>query len=113
MELFRKLHNRHAAPGLEVRILRCLPRVTLVGALLPVALAVIARLLPPEPGVSAAKMIKTVDIFAIASGLTFLTAVVTVATGAVVVHIMKGPAYVADGFPVSHADRPAEQRTRR
>ena len=39
-----------------------------------------------------------------------LLTVVTVAIGCVVVHIMKGPAYVADGLPVSHADRPKRGR---
>ena len=38
--------------------------------------------------------------------ITLLVAVFTVAIGCVVVHIMKGPAYVADSLPVSHADQP-------
>jgi hypothetical protein len=36
--------------------------------------------------------------------------VVTVAIGCVVVWVMKGPAYVADAYPVSHANRPAADR---
>jgi len=31
----------------------------------------------------------------------------TVAIGCVIVTIMKGPAYVADAYPVSHRDQPA------
>ena len=106
MNFLRKLHDRKVPSGLEVEILRRLPRWTLVGSLVPVALAVLVRILPAEPGIDAAKHIKSVDIFAIATGITFLTAVFTIAIGAVIVHIMKGPAYVADAYPVSHADRP-------
>ncbi len=106
MGLLKKVHERKVPPGLEVEILRRLPRITLAGGLAFAALAVFVRLIPAEPGVDAAKHIKTVDIFAIASSITFLTAVFTVAIAAVIVHIMKGPAYVADSYPVAHADRP-------
>ncbi|NCF24370.1 MAG: hypothetical protein GWP60_07505 [Gammaproteobacteria bacterium] len=107
MNLFTKLHGRRVPPGLEWQILRRLPQITLVGSLIPVALAVLVRVLPPEPGVDIAKHIKTVDIFAIASAITFFTAVLTVAIGCVVVYIMKGPAYVADAYPLQHSDYPA------
>jgi hypothetical protein len=109
MKLFRKLHGRHVPPGLELQILRRLPRIALVGSLIPIALAVLVRVLPPEPGIDAAKHIRTVDIFAVAVEITFLTAVFTVAIGAVVVYIMKGPAYVADAYEVEHSDKPADQ----
>ncbi len=45
--------------------------------------------------------------------LPLITAVFTVAIGCVVVHIMKGPAYVADSLPVSHADAPQKDAPRR
>ncbi len=113
MSFLKKHHERKVPPGLEVEILRRLPRVTIIGTLLLAAMAVIVRVLPPEPGVDAAKHIKTVDIFTIASSITFLTAVFTVAIGAVIVHIMKGPAYVADSYPVAHSDRPKPLPARR
>ena len=94
--------------GLEVEILRRLPRWTLIGLLIPAALSILVRILPADPGIDAAKHVKSVDIFAIATGITFLTAVFTVAIGAVIVHIMKGPAYVADAYPVPHADTPRQ-----
>lgn len=106
MNWLTRIHDRKTPPGLEVLILRKLPRVTLLGALTILALPVIARFWPPQPGIDAAKHISSVDIFAIATGITLITAVFTVAIGCVVVHIMKGPAYVADALPVSHADRP-------
>ena len=71
------------------------------------ALAILVRMLPPEPGVNIAKHIRSVDIFAIASAITFFTAVFTIAIGCVIVYIMKGPAYVADAYPLQHSDRPA------
>ena len=106
MNWLTKLHGRKTPPGLEVKILRKLPRITVLGTLTILAMPVIVRFWPPQPGVDAAKHIKSVDIFAIATEITLITAVVTVAIGCVVVHIMKGPAYVADGMPVSHSDRP-------
>lgn len=109
MNWFKRLHDRRVPPGLEVKILRKLPRVALFGSMIPVGLAVMVRVLPTESGVDAAKFVKTVDIFAIACAITFFTAVLTIAIGAVVVYIMKGPAYVADAYPVSHSDRPKRE----
>ena len=106
MNWLTKIHGRKTPPGLEVQILRRLPRVTLLGTLTILAMPVIVRFWPAQPGADAAKHIKSVDIFAIATEITLITAVVTVAIGCIVVHIMKGPAYVADAMPVSHADRP-------
>ena len=106
MSWLTKLHGRKTPPGLEVRILKMLPRITVLGTLTILALPVIVRFWPEQPGVDAAKHIKSVDIFAIATEITLITAVFTVAIGCAVVHIMKGPAYVADSLPVSHSDRP-------
>jgi hypothetical protein len=106
MNWLTKLHGRKTPPGLEVRILKLLPRITALGTLAILAMPVIVRFWPAQPGVDAAKHIKSVDIFAIATEITLITAVFTVAIGCVVVHIMKGPAYVADSLPVSHSDRP-------
>lgn len=107
MKLFNRLHGRRVPPGLEREILKRLPQLTLAGLLIPVALAVLVRVLPVQAGVDVAKHVRTVDIFAIATAVAFLTAVLTVAIGCIVVYIMKGPAYVADAYPLQHADRPA------
>jgi hypothetical protein len=107
MNLFTRLHGRREPPGLEWQILRKLPKITLVGLMMPVALTILVRLMPPEPGVNIAKQIKSVDIFAIATAVTFFTAVFTVAISCIIVYIMKGPAYVADAYPLQHSDRPA------
>ena len=106
MNWLRKIEGRQTPPGLELKILRKLPRITMVGALLILALPVLVRILPPDPGADVAKHVLSVDIFAIGAGISFITLVLTVAIGCVIVHIMKGPAYAADSMPVSHSDRP-------
>ena len=106
MSWLTKRHGRKTPPGLEMRIWKKLPLMTLVGTLAVAALPVLGRILPSTPGVDRAKHIRSVDIFAIATEITFIAAVFTVAIGCVVVHIMKGPAYRADSLPVEHADRP-------
>lgn len=113
MKLFTKLHGRQVPPGLEWQILKRLPKITLVGLLIPVAMAILVRVLPTDPGIDIAKHVRSVDIFAIATAITFATAVLTVAIGCIVVYIMKGPAYVADAYPLQHSDRPAPRSTRR
>ena len=113
MKLFRKLHGRRTPHGLEIQILRRLPAITIVGSLVPAALSVLVRIIPAEPGVDRLKHIRSVDIFAISTEITFLTAVFTVAIGCFVVYVMKGPAYIADAYPVEHADRPAKNPKRK
>ncbi len=107
MQLFTKLHQRRVPPGLEWQILKKLPKITLVGLLIPVAMAMLVRVLPAEQGIDIAKHVRSVDIFAIATAITFATAVLTLAIGCIVVYVMKGPAYVADAYPLQHSDRPA------
>ena len=106
MNWLRKEYERRTPPGREVQILRKLPLITFIGTLAILALPVIVRFWPAQPDVDIAKHIRSVDIFAIATEITLLVAVFTVAIGCVVVHIMKGPAYVADSLQVSHSDRP-------
>ena len=45
MNWLRKVDKRRTPPGAEVRILKALPRITLVGTLLALAYPVLARLL--------------------------------------------------------------------
>ena len=107
MNFLRKIGQRAEPPGLEKRILKLLPRVAWIGTAVPILVAVLARLVIDE-GSSAeiAKQIRSVDIFCIAALVTIWTAIVTVAIGSFVVFVMKGPAYGADSYEVSHADRP-------
>jgi hypothetical protein len=109
MKGFRRIHGRQTPHGLELQILKRLPRIALLGSLLPLALSVLVRVIPAGAGPDRAKHIRSVDIFAISVEVTFLTAIFTVAIGCVVVYIMKGPAYGADSYPVEHSDRPAHR----
>lgn len=106
MNWLRKVENRRTPPGREIQILKKLPLVAVVGTLSILALPLLARVWPAQPGVDALKHVRSVEIFAIAAEISLLTAVLTVAIGCVVVAIMKGPAYAADSFPVEHSDRP-------
>lgn len=112
MNLLRKLQRRKTPPGREWVILRLLPKITFFSSLIPLGLAIFVRVLPSESGVDKAKQVMSMDIFAIAFAITFFTAVLTVALGAYIVHIMKGPVYVADAYPVQHADEPDIKGTR-
>lgn len=108
-KFLRRLHDRCEPPGLERAILRLLPKALLIGTLIPVSLSILVRVLPAADDIEPSKAILNVDIFAFATALTLWTAVFTVAIGCVVVIIMKGPAYVADPYPVAHANRPQKK----
>ena len=92
---------------------RAAERGTLIAAVVPDSLPQAARddsgeLIGFDVEVAAeiAKQVRSVDIFCIASLITVWTAIFTVAIGCIVVFIMKGPAYAADSYDVSHSDRP-------
>jgi hypothetical protein len=108
MRWLNKLPNsRREPPGLEWRLLRRLPVFLLGGTLVPILFSVASRLWPPAGGVSAlAAHLQFVDIVAIALIVTAWTAALTIAIGCCTVLIMKGPAYVADGYELSDAESP-------
>ncbi len=97
-------------PGLERVILRWILRVLLAGAVLLALPSLAVRMfsfdIEPE---ELPKLIHSVDIFVTSIEVTFWTAVFTVFIGAVVVMIMKGPAYVADAYPLSDSEFPAKR----
>ena len=95
-------------PGLERTILRRLPRVLWVGTLVLAVCAAAARWLPWGGSETAVfTQLTTIDIWLISLAVLHWTVVLTVAIGAFIVMVMKGPAYVADAYPLCHADRPA------
>lgn len=109
--LFRRLHDRQTPPGLELVILRKMPVICLAATLIPFGLSILVRLLPAtDPVVDVAKRISTVDIFVVASIVTAWTALLTVSIACFIVFVMKGPAYVADAYPLDEAPRPAIDR---
>ena len=94
---------------MEWVIFRKLPGVLLGGLMLIGCITWAFHLWPPAGSeAEVAKRLLSIDFFAIGLTVVHLTAVGTVAIGCVVVMIMKGPAYVADGIPVVDADSPEQ-----
>ncbi len=89
-------------PGLEHRIWRRLPAALLWGTLLPLLLAGLNHVLAPAAPASGA-----VDGALLRWDFTMLgvialhwTLVLTLGLGCFIVRVMKGPAYVADAYPM-------------
>jgi hypothetical protein len=111
MNLFNRLPGFTRSPaGIERVVLRRLPAVLIAGSLALGLPSVIARI-APWPGSEADTLVRiaTVDIVAISVLVLHWTAVLTVAIAATIVLVMKGPAYVADPYPLPDADRPVPQ----
>ena len=106
--LIKKSSRHGEAPGLERVILGKLPLYSLGGTLIPVFMSLLARCFPRQTESSLlGKQIMTVDIFAIAIGITAWTAVLTVAIGCIIVIVMKGPQYTADSYHIDDSEFPA------
>lgn len=108
MDPFKKLPGyQKAPPGLERKILRLLPKVFVVGTVLILLPSVIARLWTMDDAPwMISKFITTIDIYALGLVTVLWTALFTVGVGALTVMIMKGPAYVADPYPLPDSDKP-------
>jgi len=108
MNWLRKLPGYQRTPaGFEWRLLRMMPTVWLAGTLLPAMMALAARwLLVADNEAALARTIQMFDYMMIGLVIFVWTLALTVTIGCVIVWIMKGPAYVADGFEVSHSDTP-------
>lgn len=93
--------------GFELRLLRWIPSLLLAGTVLPALAAWLARWFVTQG--SAAEIERYLQMFDYAMiGVAILlwTAGLVIAFGCVIVWLMKGPAYVADGYNVSHSDQP-------
>lgn len=99
--------SRRYPPGLEWVLLRRMPGLFLAGTLLPALIAGLARLLPLKGGeAEVAAMLQRVDIYAISVVILLWTVLLTLAIACFIVMVMKGPAYVADAYPLPDADKP-------
>jgi len=88
-------------------VLRLMPRLLVMGTAILGLPSLGARLFPWDAtAVEAAALVLRIDILAVSAVFVHWTAVLTVAIGAVVVVIMKGPVYVADSYPIDDASRP-------
>lgn len=103
MNLFNKLPGfERSPPGLEHRLWKRLPAILLAGSLLPGFLALTHRLWAwADPLLSAdrADLLKWDFMLAGLLLLHWMT-VLTLALLCFIVRVMKGPAYVADAYPL-------------
>lgn len=108
MNWLRKLPGfQQTPPGFEWRLLRLMPTVCVAGTLLPALLSFAARFfITADSAAELTRHIQLFDFVMIGLVIFIWTLVVTVTIGCVIVWLMKGPAYVADGFEVSHRDLP-------
>jgi hypothetical protein len=108
MNWLRKLPGFQRTPyGFEWRLLRMMPRVFVAGTLLSIAIAGLARFFITRGSTAEiARQVQLFDYLMIGVVAVLWTAVFTVSIGCVIVWLMKGPAYVADGYEVSHSDKP-------
>lgn len=91
-----------SAPGWETRIWRRLPAILLWGTLLPLGLVALNHAVAPplsESGADAgALLLRDYTMFGVV--VLHWTLVLTLALGCFIVRVMKGPAYVADAYPM-------------
>ncbi len=110
--------------GLECRILRRLPFALMLSLLLPALVCAVARLvlgagpggqaLPDSAALEAQRLLHLIDylMIGLASLLWYLLAMLGLAC--IIVWLMKGPAYVADGFDFNgRSSRPSGCRAKR
>jgi hypothetical protein len=107
VNLLRKLPGYQCKPaGLELRLLRLMPTAWLAGTLLPALMALAARyLLTGDTAPELARNIQMFDYAMIGLVILVWTLVLTITIGCIIVWLMKGPAYAADGCEVSHSDK--------
>jgi hypothetical protein len=107
MQWLNKLPNSvRSASGLEWALWRKLPLIFAVGTAVPVLLLGLLHLLAADGALVQPRNLQIIDYVVVGVVLFHWSAVATLAIGCAVVMLMKGPGYVADGFDVSHSDRP-------
>ena len=114
MKYLRKLPNYRRQPsGLEWVILKKLPIFLLGGTAIPLFVSIGSRLYPQQgTAIQIAEHLTGIDILSIATAVTVWMAGFIVAIGCFVVVLMKGPAYVADAYPLSDSEQPITDKAR-
>lgn len=98
--------SRRSAPGLEWLIWRKLPLILVAGTALPVAGLVLLHLTMDITTAADARWLQMANYLVAGVLVLHWTAVLTVGIGCLIVMVMKGPAYTADSYIVSHSDQP-------
>ncbi len=109
MNWLNKLPGYQRTPyGAELRLLRLIPSMVVAGTLLPALTAIAYRWFVTEGNAAElARSVQLFDIYMVALVIFIWTLILTLGIFCTIVWLMKGPAYVADGFEVSHRDTPA------
>ena len=90
-------------------MLRLMPTICVASTLLPTLAAVLARfVMTASNEAELARHIQMFDFLMIGLVLFIWSMVMTLAIGCAIVWLMKGPAYVADGYHLSHSDKPRQ-----
>ncbi len=109
MNWLRKVPGSHrAAAGLEWKLWRKLPLIFAVGTALPLAALAALHLLVDDTTAAGLRRLQLADYMVFGLVLFHWSLVVTAGIGCVIVMVMKGPAYAADSYAVSHSDRPRQ-----
>lgn len=112
MNLFNKLPGYQRSPaGVERQILRLTPRIWLYGTLALASISGLARLMG-NGALSLSTELSRLDIYVISLVVLYWTVVLTLAIGAFIVMVMKGPAYVADGYALQETEQPVQASQR-
>lgn len=108
MNWFQKIpHSCRTASGLEWTLWKKLPIIALVGTALPLLCLAGVHLLGGEaPDPEKARWTQLMDYVMGGMVVFHWSMVLTVGIGCVIVMVMKGPGYVADGYWLPHSDQP-------
>jgi hypothetical protein len=96
-------------PGFERTVLRAIPFALAAGLVMLLLPSMLMRLLSSPEAIALQEFISKIDIYTFGAILSYCYLMVTIAIGAIIVALMKGPAYVADAYPLIDADQPAKQ----
>jgi hypothetical protein len=108
MNLFNRLPGFERAPaGLEWALIRRLPLIAFAGIAIPLLCLLAVRLaFAWASSGEAVRVAMSFEIALASVAILYWTIVFTVALGCLIVMIAKGPAYVADAYPLPDVDTP-------
>ena len=102
MSLFNRLPGfTRTPPGKERAVLRSLPKWLWMGSFLLATPSMLVRFFVEE---HETQLIMTTDIYVASLIILHWTVLFTVAIAAFIIMAMKGPAYVADAYPLIEAE---------